>query len=58
VDNLLEMRQNLNWVTEIPRHGPDCRKDMEILRDKPLTEKVQKTAAGFGIFNLVRHVMH
>jgi hypothetical protein len=40
VDNLLEMRQNLNWVTEIPRHGPDCRKDMEILKDQPLTEKV------------------
>ena len=39
-DNLLEMRQRLGWVTDIPRHGPDCKKDMLKLSDKPLTEKV------------------
>ena len=39
-DNLLEMRQRLGWVTKIPRHGPDCKKDMAKLSDKPLTEKV------------------
>ena len=40
-DNLMEMRQKLGWVTEIPRHGPDCKKDMEKLRDKPVSEKVR-----------------
>ena len=39
-DNLIEMRQRLGWVTDIPRHGPDCKKDMGKLSDKPLTEKV------------------
>ncbi|KAL8598272.1 hypothetical protein ACOMHN_035222 [Nucella lapillus] len=38
-DNLLEMREKLGWVTDIPRHGPDCKKDMGKLSDKPLTEK-------------------
>ncbi|XP_070181014.1 dynein axonemal heavy chain 6-like [Littorina saxatilis] len=38
-DNMVEMRQRLGWVTDIPRHGPDCKKDMFKLGDKPLNEK-------------------
>ncbi|KAK7488391.1 hypothetical protein BaRGS_00020365, partial [Batillaria attramentaria] len=38
-DNLMEMRERLGWVTKIPRHGPDCKKDMHKLSDIPLDEK-------------------
>lgn len=39
VDNIVKMRDCLGWLTQLPRHGPGCKKVMETLKDKPLSEK-------------------
>ena len=35
---LLEMRQQLGWINELPRHGPGFREKMAKLQDKPRIE--------------------
>ena len=40
LDKLISMREALGWVTDIPRHGPDTRDKMEVLKDIPEDEKV------------------
>lgn len=33
--NVEKLRSHLGWTTELPRHGPDCRKAMETISDIP-----------------------
>lgn len=40
-DNLLDMRNRLGWDTNIPRHGPACKKEMYKLSDFSKDEKVR-----------------
>ncbi|XP_041352994.1 dynein heavy chain 6, axonemal-like isoform X2 [Gigantopelta aegis] len=41
--HLIAYRSQLGWVTEIPHHGPLCRKQMEALtNDQPISTAMQK----------------
>ena len=33
--NIEKLRSRLGWHTDLPRHGPDCRKAMENISDIP-----------------------
>ena len=35
VATVLEIRADLGWINELPRHGPGSRKAMDALQDKP-----------------------
>lgn len=39
-DQLILMRKQLGWVTDIPRHGPGTREAMEKIKDFPEIEQV------------------
>ena len=38
--HLMKLREKLGWKTEIPRHAPGCKENMDKLKNIPDNEKV------------------
>ncbi|XP_071080158.1 dynein axonemal heavy chain 6-like [Haliotis cracherodii] len=60
VDKVIELRENLNWETELPRYGPECKKKLlEIMQKKSKDDdKVTKEDDGQFFYCLPRNRRH